>query len=74
MLPPDADGKRKVRFTFMIDHEMLLRLRDAQSRTGVSIAEQIRDGVQWWLEAHQWPADRQRAQDSATPRALGQIT
>jgi hypothetical protein len=34
--------QRKRRFTFMIDHEMLRRLRDAQSRTGLSVGEQVR--------------------------------
>jgi hypothetical protein len=63
-----ASEKRKVRFTFMVDHEVLRRLREVQSRTGASVAEQIRDGVKWWLDAHEWPADRQSAPRSATRR------
>jgi hypothetical protein len=51
---PDAQNvQRKARFTFMIDHEMLRRLRDARSRTGLSVGEQVRRGVKWWLEAHE---------------------
>jgi hypothetical protein len=69
-MPPGAGGKPKVRFTFTIDREMLSRLRDVQSRTGMSVSEQLRDGVKWWLDARQWPADRPRGPRSATPKEV----
>jgi len=65
---PGAGGK--VRFTFTIDREMLSRLRDVQSRTGMSVSEQLRDGVKWWLDAHQWPASRLRGPRSATSKEV----
>lgn len=55
---PPEKPKRKVRFALMIDDGMLDRLRESQERTGLTVAEQIRRGTEWWLEAHRWPADR----------------
>jgi hypothetical protein len=45
----------KKRCSFMIDRELLERLREVQSRTGLSVAQQIREGVRWWLESREWP-------------------
>jgi hypothetical protein len=45
----------KKRCSFMIDREVLQQLREIQSRTGLSTAEQIREGIRWWLKARQWP-------------------
>lgn len=39
----------------MIDDNLLSRLQAVQARTGLPIAEQIREGIRWWLEARQWP-------------------
>jgi hypothetical protein len=52
----------------MIDYEMLRRLRDAQGRTGLSVSEQVRRGINWWLEAHEWPVSR-RSRQSRSHRA-----
>ena len=68
MPSPGAGGK--VRFTFTIDRVMLSRLRDVQSRTGMSVSEQLRDGVKWWLDAHQWPPNRPRGPRSPTSKEV----
>jgi len=47
--------KTKTRCAFMIDRDVLDRLREIQSRTGLSTAEQIRQGIGWWLKAREWP-------------------
>ena len=57
-------GKRKTRCAFMIDRDVLQRLREIQIRTGLSTAEQIRQGIRWWLEAREWPENK-RADDPA---------
>jgi hypothetical protein len=50
--------KRKTRCAFMIDRDILQRLHEIQVRTGLSTAEQIRQGIRWWLEAREWPDDK----------------
>jgi len=45
----------KKRCSFMIDREALEKLRDIQARTGLSTAEQIRQGIRWWLQSREWP-------------------
>jgi hypothetical protein len=39
----------------MIEVETLQKLREIQVRTGLSTAQQIREGIRWWLEAREWP-------------------
>ena len=65
---------RKKRCTFMIEPEVLDRLQSIAARTGLSKSEQIRQGIQWWLDSREWPIrggrsasapDRERA---ARPR------
>ena len=46
----------KKRCTFMIDTEVLDKLRSITVRTGLSKSEQIRQGIRWWLESREWPA------------------
>jgi hypothetical protein len=43
------------RCTFMIEPELLERLRSIAVRTGLSQSEQIRQGIRWWLESRDWP-------------------
>jgi metal-responsive CopG/Arc/MetJ family transcriptional regulator len=46
---------RKQRFTFMIEPDLLERLRSIATRTSLSLSEQIRQGIRWWLESRDWP-------------------
>jgi hypothetical protein len=55
----------KKRCTFMIDTEVLDKLRSIADRTGLSKSEQIRQGIQWWLESREWPPKNQRAETGA---------
>jgi len=40
----------RARFTFMLERTLLYRLQAIQARTGLSIAQQIRESIQTWLE------------------------
>ena len=51
----------KKRCTFMIDTEVLDKLQSITVRTGLSKSEQIRQGIQWWLESREWPPKGARA-------------
>jgi predicted transcriptional regulator len=55
---------RKQRFTFMIEPDLLERLRSIATRTSLSLSEQIRQGIRWWLESREWPVRSKRAQSS----------
>ena len=48
----------KKRCSFMIDRDVLQKLQEIQKRTGLSTAEQIREGIRWWLRAREWPEAR----------------
>ena len=39
----------------MIEPDVLERLRSIAARTGLSLSEQIRQGIRWWLESREWP-------------------
>ena len=45
----------KKRRTFMIEPDVLDKLRAIKDRTGLSESEQVRQGIQWWLESREWP-------------------
>ncbi len=45
-----------IRFSFVGKPETLAPLRQIQARTGLSLAEQIREAIRWWVDAHEWPA------------------
>ncbi len=49
---------KRQRRTFMIDAELVERLRSMKARTGLSEAEQVRQAIQWWLESREWPWKR----------------
>jgi hypothetical protein len=51
---------RKKRFTFLIEPDLLERLRAMKLRTGLSDSEQIRQAIRSWLEAREWPVRRRR--------------
>jgi hypothetical protein len=57
----------KTRCSFMIDRDVLQKLREIQVRTGMSTAEQIREGVRWWLEAREWPETGRRPRRDGGP-------
>ena len=48
----------KKRVSFMIDPELLDRLRAMKARTGVSDSEQIREAIRMWLDSKEWPLRR----------------
>jgi len=48
----------KKRVSFMIDPELLDRLRAMKARTGVSDSEQIREAIRMWLDSNEWPQRR----------------
>jgi hypothetical protein len=57
------------RRTFMIDDDVLEKLRAIKDRTGLSESEQVRQGIQWWLESREWPARRPaRHEEAAKPK------
>jgi metal-responsive CopG/Arc/MetJ family transcriptional regulator len=45
----------------MIEAEILDRLHSISARTGLSKSEQIRQGIQWWLESREWPGHGERS-------------
>ena len=53
---------RKKRCTFMIEADILERLRSITARTGLSKSEQIRQGIRWWLESREWPDKGERSE------------
>ena len=57
---------RKKRCSFMIEPELLERLRSIKLRMGLSEAEQIRQGIRWWLESREWPV-RSRQREVSSP-------
>jgi hypothetical protein len=59
----------KKRRTFMIEPEILEKLRAIKDRTGLSESEQVRQGIQWWLESREWPVRRpERSEDQVKPK------
>ena len=48
----------KKRRTFMIEPDILEKLRAIKDRTGLSESEQVRQGIRWWLESREWPPRR----------------
>lgn len=41
--------------SFMIDLDLVERLKAMKARAGLSEAEQIRRGIRMWLESREWP-------------------
>jgi hypothetical protein len=60
----------KKRRTFLIEPDILEKLRAIKARTGLSESEQVRQGIRWWLESREWPS-RAPVHDEAArkPRA-----
>jgi Arc/MetJ-type ribon-helix-helix transcriptional regulator len=56
---------RKQRRTFMIEPDLVDRLRAIKERTGLSESEQIRQGIRWWLESREWPPRKSAADQAA---------
>jgi hypothetical protein len=61
------------RCTVMIDEETLEKLHEIQRRTGLPMAEQVRQGIRWWLQARDWP-ERGAHEDVVTPVGAGTAT
>lgn len=51
------------RVSFLIAPELLERLHAMKARTGLSESEQIRQGIQMWLDSREWPARTKPAPD-----------
>ena len=45
----------KERQVFTIDRDLLERMIAVKARTGLSRSEQVRRGIQMWLESREWP-------------------
>ena len=59
----------KKRRTFMIEPDILEKLRAIKERTGLSESEQVRQGIRWWLESREWPPRRpEPARPAAKPK------
>jgi Ribbon-helix-helix domain len=59
----------KKRRTFMIEPDILDKLRAIKDRTGLSESEQVRQGIRWWLESREWPPRRpDRHEDEGKPK------
>jgi hypothetical protein len=63
---PEGHHRVKQRISFMIERELLDRLRSMKSRTGLSDSEQIRRAIRMWLESRQWPPRREAHESSAS--------
>jgi len=44
----------------MIDLELAARLESTKARTGLSIAEQVRQAIRYWLESREWSVTQPR--------------
>lgn len=61
---------RKQRRTFMIEPDILEKLRAIKARTGLSESEQVRQGIRWWLESREWPARKDESlEEEVKPKA-----
>ena len=49
----------------MIEPDVLDRLQSIAARTGLSKSEQIRQGIQWWLDSREWPIRGERSASAA---------
>jgi hypothetical protein len=54
----------KKRRTVLIAPDILDKLRAIKARTGMSESEQIRQGIEWWLAAREWPPRTSVAADT----------
>ena len=45
----------KKKFTFVIEADLLDRLRAMKARSGLSESEQIRQAIRLWLASRDWP-------------------
>jgi hypothetical protein len=61
---------RKQRRTFMIEPDLLDRLRAVKARTGLSESEQIRQGIRWWLDSREWPPRKPGRDESVEPKPV----
>jgi hypothetical protein len=50
----------KIRCIFMIEPEQLERMRSLEVSSGLSVPDQIRQGIQVWLASREWPVRRRR--------------
>jgi hypothetical protein len=49
------------RFTVTLEPVTLARLDSVKERFGLSMGEQVRRGIELWLESQEWPARNQKS-------------
>ncbi len=59
------------RRTFMIESNDLEKLLAIKARTGLAVAEQVRQGIHWWIESREWPVRRPETADRPTQPTVG---
>jgi hypothetical protein len=52
---------KKKRCMCMIEPDQLDRMRSVKVTSGLSVPDQIRLGIQFWLASREWPARRRRS-------------
>jgi hypothetical protein len=60
----------KKRRSLLIESDTLEKLRAIKLRTGLSESEQVRQGLQWWLESREWSNERPQRDDPPTEQTL----
>jgi hypothetical protein len=67
MYHQDAVSPKKP-YTLKIDPELLEALREIKERDGIPESEQIRRGIQLWLDSKGYTSSRRAARQTAGPR------
>ena len=63
---------KKKRCMCMIEPDQLDRMRSLRVTSGLSVPDQIRLGIQFWLASREWPARRRPKTLVSPDRALGE--
>ena len=63
-----ALGSSKKRCMCMIEPDQLAQMRSLSASSGLSVPEQIRLGIQFWLASREWPVRRSQRVASRAAR------